>query len=332
MALRDLSALLPALHRRDRGTDCPCETGKPAECIDYTLCWGRHWFALAPINSLTHHYTHHAYVVNVDCVNVFRVSMRMASSDWVTSEFKRLRERADMSLDVLAQAMGYARASSIQRYEDPAGYKKEYLDRAFVAKLLRPLVGKGEPPITANEVWALAGPEFRSAGKQAAEVAPHKDTVVELDTKAGAGGGGLVDLINVTDDGGNQISGEVVKDYWRIPEAYLRGELRIEASKALIVEVTGDSGYDPAHPHAPGSIFPGDRVIIDARDTRPSPPGPFLVYDGTGLVVKLCEPVHGSDPPTIRLLSRNPTYSPYTIALDDGHVIVGRVRGRISAM
>lgn len=227
--------------------------------------------------------------------------------------------------------MGYARASSIQRYEDPAAYKREYFDRAFVAKLLRALAGKGEPPITANEVWALAGPEFQTAGRRESALA-HKDTVRELDSKAGAGGGGIVDLINVTDEDGNQISGEVVKDYWRIPESYLRGELRLEASKALIIEVTGDSGYDPANPHAPGSIFPGDRVIVDARDTRPSPPGPFLVYDGTGLVVKLCEPVHGSDPPTIRLLSRNPTYTPYTIALDDGHVLVGRVRGRISAM
>jgi transcriptional regulator with XRE-family HTH domain len=163
-------------------------------------------------------------------------------------------------------------------------------------------------------------------------LAKASDEVRELDARAGAGGGGVFDLINVTDEGGNQISAEIVKDHWRIPESYLRGELRLEASKAVIIEVTGDSGYDPANPHAPGSIFPGDRVIVDARDTRPSPPGPFLVYDGTGLVVKLCEPVHGSDPPTLRLLSRNPAYSPYTIALDDGHVIVGRVRGRISAM
>lgn len=236
-----------------------------------------------------------------------------------------------MSLDALAQAMGYARASSIQRYEDPAAYKREYFDRTFVAKLLKALTGKGDPSITANEVWALAGPEFQKAEFHEGS-ANHKDTVRELDSKAGAGGGGLFELINVTDNGGNQISEEVVKDYWRIPESYLRGELRLEASSAVIIEVTGDSGYDPSNPHAPGSIFPGDRVIVDAKDTKPSPPGPFLVYDGTGLVVKLCEPVHGSDPPTIRLLSRNPTYTPYTIALDDGHVIVGRVRGRISAM
>lgn len=180
------------------------------------------------------------------------------------------------------------------------------------------LTGTGEP---------LGRDQRKPAGRQS-----KSDQVPELDTRAGAGGGGIVDLINVSDDHGNQLSAEVVKDFWRMPESFLRGELRVDASKALIVEVSGDSGYDPTNPYAPGSIFPGDRVIVDARDRRPSPPGPFLVYDGTGLVVKLCEPVHGSDPPTIRLLSRNPTYTPYTIALDDGHVIVGRVRGRISAM
>lgn len=261
---------------------------------------------------------------------MFCVIHRMDDSEWVTSEFRRLRERSGLSLDTLAQAMGYARASSIQRYEDPAAYKKEFFDRAFVAKLLRPLAGKGDPKISAREVWALAGPEFSTFDKEAPP--PHKDTVKELDARAGAGGPGVIDLINVSDEQGNQISAEVVKDYWRIPEAYLRGELRLEASKAMIIEVTGDSGYDPSNPYAPGSIFPGDRVIVDGRDTRPSPPGPFLVYDGTGLVVKLCEPVHGSDPPSIRLLSRNPTYTPYTITVDEGHVIVGRVRGRISAL
>src|SRR5690606_23336205 len=140
---------------------------------------------------------------------------------------------------------------SIQRYEDAGAYKRQYLDRDLVAKMIRPLTGQGEPKITASEVWALAGPEFRPASKDVAERA-HKDTVPELDTRAGAGGGGIVDLINVTDRDGNQIQSEVIKDYWRIPESYLRGELRVDAAKALIVEVTGDSGYDPKNPYAPG--------------------------------------------------------------------------------
>lgn len=158
------------------------------------------------------------------------------------------------------------------------------------------------------------------------------DEVPELEARAGAGGGGTFDLINVTDEHNNQISADVVKDHWRIPTSFLQGELRLEASKAVMIEVTGDSGYDPNNPHAPGSVFPGDRVIVNAKDTRPTPPGPFLVYDGTGFVVKLCYPVHGSDPPAISLASRNPAYPPYNVTLDDGHIIVGRVVGRFTRM
>lgn len=155
--------------------------------------------------------------------------------------------------------------------------------------------------------------------------------VGEIDTRAGAGGGGLTDLVNVTDRSGTVISAEVMRDSWYIPDSFLRGELRMDARGALIIEVSGDSGYDPAHPHAPGSIFPGDRVIVDTRDRRPSPPGPFLVFDGIGLVVKLCEPLFGSDPVRVKLSSRNPSYEPYDVVADEGHII-GRVRGRISVM
>lgn len=257
-------------------------------------------------------------------------------SDLVTAKFRALRERAGLSMDELAQAMGYSRASSIQRYEDPALYKKEFISPELALKMMKPLVGKGTPPVTAAEVYALAGSEAMSAaiGVRGVDRPARRenDEVRELDARAGAGGGGTFDLINVTDEFDNQISADVVKDHWRIPTSFLRGELRLEASKAVMIEVTGDSGYDPGNPHAPGSIFPGDRVIVDARDTKPTPPGPFLVYDGTGFVVKLCEHVHGSEPPTIRLASRNPTYTPYNITLDDGHAIVGRVVGRFTRM
>lgn len=253
--------------------------------------------------------------------------------DLVTAKFRALRERAGLSMDDLAQAMGYSRASSIQRYEDAALYRKEFIAPELALKMLKPLVGKGSPPITASEVWALARPEEMSGALESpSNVARDNDEVRELDARAGAGGGGTFDLINVSDGYENQISAEVVKDHWRIPTSFLNGELRLEASKAVMIEVTGDSGYDPNNPHAPGSVFPGDRVIVNAKDTRPTPPGPFLVYDGTGFVIKLCEHVHGSEPPSIRLASRNPTYMPYTITLDEGHIIVGRVVGRFTRM
>lgn len=53
-------------------------------------------------------------------------------ADSVTAKFRSLRERAGLSMDDLAQAMGYARASSIQRYENPTEYTKEFISPELV--------------------------------------------------------------------------------------------------------------------------------------------------------------------------------------------------------
>lgn len=179
-----------------------------------------------------------------------------------------------------------------------------------------------------SEAWLLTG---RHDGTKPKDDTPSKRPIPEIDVRAGAGGGGFDYPEADTLGNGMSVSTDAIASEWEMPESFLRGELRIAPSNAVIVEVQGDSGYDPAYPGAPGSLYPGDRVIVDRSDTRPSPPGPFLVFDGTGLVVKLVEVVQGSDPISIALGSRNPRYSTYTVTIDEAHII-GRVRGRICAM
>ncbi|MGE0845521.1 MAG: XRE family transcriptional regulator [Flavobacteriaceae bacterium] len=180
------------------------------------------------------------------------------------------------------------------------------------------------PVLQTSVAWLLDG-----TGEE--EVVRDDVSVREIDVRAGAGGGG--ETLLLVEDAGNgiTIAAEAVATQWGIPERYLRGELRVNPKGAVVIEVQGDSGYDPNNPGAPGSLFPGDRVIVDTNDRRPSPPGPFLVYDGTGLVVKLVEVARSSEPVSINLSSRNPRYSSYQVSLDEAH-IVGRVRGRICAM
>ena len=79
----------------------------------------------------------------------------------ITEKFRALRERADLSMDELAKKMGYAGASSIQRYENPNEYKKTYIAPDLAAKLVKALVGRGTPPIEASEVLALCRPAPR---------------------------------------------------------------------------------------------------------------------------------------------------------------------------
>ncbi|HSM42171.1 MAG TPA: hypothetical protein VK862_15570 [Afifellaceae bacterium] len=155
--------------------------------------------------------------------------------------------------------------------------------------------------------------------------------VYELDMRAGAGSSGAEAFLENVTRNGVTVSQDVVGAEWSIPADYLTGELRIGADKAWIVEVFGDSGYEPANPGAPGSLFPGDRVIIDTSDPRPTPPGAFAVHDGVGLVIKQVEVIANTDPVRLRLGSRNPSYAPYEVTVEEARII-GRVRGRISAM
>lgn len=82
------------------------------------------------------------------------------SPESIANRMRNLRERTDLSIDQMAKAMGYASASSIQRYFDAGKLKTGYLKRDFVAKVEKVLLGKGSPPITRPEIWELAGPEF----------------------------------------------------------------------------------------------------------------------------------------------------------------------------
>lgn len=80
----------------------------------------------------------------------------------VTDQLKALRERAGLSMDKLARACGYKGASSYQRYENEAMYAKPWLPLPMVSAVADVLTGLGDPPITRDEVLALAG--IREAG------------------------------------------------------------------------------------------------------------------------------------------------------------------------
>ena len=81
----------------------------------------------------------------------------------LAAAFHELRVRASLSLSDLARALGFKGASSLQRYEKPRAHSGGYLEISLVRKMEAVLVGRGHPPITAAEVYALAGPEFAAA-------------------------------------------------------------------------------------------------------------------------------------------------------------------------
>lgn len=70
-----------------------------------------------------------------------------------------LRKRSGVTMKVEASALGLSGPSSVQRYGKPDQYKGDYLPWDMVAKLLDLWVGKGDPPISQDEVLRLGGPD-----------------------------------------------------------------------------------------------------------------------------------------------------------------------------
>ena len=115
------------------------------------------------------------------------------------------------------------------------------------------------------------------------------------------------------------MSEELELGSWSFPELWLRTELRASVSELRIITIDGDS--------MEGVLRSGDKVIVHIGRTEPSPPGVFILFGGIGLVTKRLEFMEGSDPPTVRISSSNPSYPPYERTVDEINII-GRVVGR----
>ena len=63
------------------------------------------------------------------------------------------------------------------------------------------------------------------------------------------------------------------------------------------------------------------------RQTIPTPPGVYVLWDGYGLVLKRVEILQGTSPAMLRIKSINPVYAEYERPMDDVQ-INGRVVGK----
>lgn len=93
-------------------------------------------------------------------------------------------------------------------------------------------------------------------------------------------------------------------------------ELRTKPDDLLVVTTEGNS-MEP-------DFFGGDQMLINVTKKSLAQPGAFCIWDSDGHVVKYVERIMGSDPPRVRLISKNALYDPVERLLDEIH-IVGRV-------
>lgn len=175
---------------------------------------------------------------------------------------------------------------------------------------------KGERAIKLREV-AKIEEYLRSdtASDDFSDVERPPSGILEIDVRAGLGGGGYADNQAVVHAGDHA---DPVKDEsWHFPSRFMREELRAPESRIQIIETQGDS-MSP-------TINSGDRVIVDTGHLVPSPDGIYAIRDRYGsIVVKRLQSLRRGDPPLIRIISDNKAHDPEDVGADEIS-IVGRV-------
>lgn len=169
-------------------------------------------------------------------------------------------------------------------------------DRTVATKMFGPLNRR----IQANEIEPLAAlveKYERERGETGDVPQTRVQSYVEVEvlpTFAGMGGGG---------------TGEGDAPVALLPRDLVEDDLRAKPGDLLVINVRGDS-MEPIFLH-------GDQIVIDKRDRNPVQPGPFVLWDGDGYVVKNVE----KRAKQLRVFSANRAYSDVEMAPDDVEIM-----------
>ena len=109
------------------------------------------------------------------------------------------------------------------------------------------------------------------------------------------------------------------KARWRLPEAMVRHEGDADPQALRILKVRGNS-MEP-------ELREGDRIVVDTGRTMAAAGELFVLWDGTGLVVKRIAALTAEG--MLRLASAHPDYAPYERPADEVH-IVGKVLWKVT--
>lgn len=101
-----------------------------------------------------------------------------------------------------------------------------------------------------------------------------------------------------------------------ISRRLVEDELHAQPRDLLLIDVRGDSMFDPATGRG---FIHGDQLLIDRRDTNPRQPGAFALWYDDGYVVKNVEIIRKTG--KLRIFSNNPAYSDDEADPDDVRIM-----------
>lgn len=267
----DRAAVAPTLNYSGREAERAAHSGQAAAQTGdevLSLCHTR-----KPIRATRRASTYNSYEESVPATAMLNLrKSSVMGSNGATGAGMRLREmlrRAGLSFDRFARESGFARASSVQRYLE---WERGFLPFDKVERFARTLVGRGEPPITREEVYALSGvnpvplPSQRTAKtppRGEIEIAPNVDNIgyIEADLPLlgrPMGGGSDTYVFGREDNDMLALTARPIV-LRNVPEAYAiyaYGDAMVPRYRP------GEMLYiDPIRP-----IVPGDDVVIRMRD------------------------------------------------------------------
>lgn len=107
---------------------------------------------------------------------------------------------------------------------------------------------------------------------------------------------------------------------WIMPASLVAQYTSAPPEKIKIFQVT-ESLMEP-------DFRKGEHVIVDMSDTKPNPPGVFIVSDGFGTLVRQCDYIPNSKPPKIRISATQKNFQPQILRPQDFNII-GRVIAKL---
>jgi phage repressor protein C with HTH and peptisase S24 domain len=229
------------------------------------------------------------------------------------NQIARFRKLKGLSRDGLARASGvsFGQITKLERRERNLRLETAKKLSAALGCNWRQLFGAGVDQAGRDvdpEVLQDFEPEAARPGSRGR---PDMIEVPEVDPNAMAGDETAIDI-------SSEHLQEATTGLFGFPAASFRDMFGGEPGRVVIIPVKGDS-------MAP-TFTPGQRVLVDLTDRKPSPPGVFVLWDGLGSVIKRVEFIPFSDPGRVRIMSDNSKHAPYERLLNEAY-IQGRVIG-----
>ncbi len=210
----------------------------------------------------------------------------------------------DPPRDSLRQAL-WKNGMSLSEASLAIGRNKAYLHQYFSRRMPRVLSHQDSEAL--GKLLGSDPADFRHdelpapkpwTGKRKKTPAPALATVMEVEVEASAGPGAFAE--------------EFVQERarWRLPEVMVRHEGHADPDALRILRARGNS-MEP-------ELRDGDRVVVDTARRIPVTGELFVLWDGTGLVVKRVAGLSADG--MLSLLSANPDYPAYECRAEEAHI------------